>query len=274
MSKETTADISPERFANMTEEEKSLLPPAYPFLTFPLNVPGTVVDLRDKGQWPIVVVTANIGVEAQPFGQEGATTWVLPYEGELSVFQEEPTVEVTMEAPFFAVLPGEFALQAYDETVSVLLITMEGYEGYRQFGGPLEAKGRLRYIDRSSDTLLHGPPIKGEPCLNHLHLPGGVDQTAHTHPSERIGIITAGHGFCMTEAGKTELLPGMAWHIPTGMLHSFHTLPGESLDVVAWHPDSIHGPSDDDHPMLSRSYVEGVSAAKIDAIKTKGEIEE
>jgi hypothetical protein len=44
-------------------------------------------------------------------------------------------------------------------------------------GGPCEAFGRLRYIDGCSDSLLVGPAVRGDPCLNHLHFPPGVSQT-------------------------------------------------------------------------------------------------
>jgi mannose-6-phosphate isomerase-like protein (cupin superfamily) len=137
-----------------------------------------------------------------------------------------------------------------------------------QIGGPIEARGRLRYIDGCTDSLLIPPWRRGEACLNHLHIPPGVEQTMHTHPSDRIGVVVRGRGQCVTPAGFTELKPGLIWRIPADGLHRFRT-EGESLDVVAWHPDSDTGSSDDDHPMLNRSMVAGVSAAEIDAIRTR-----
>jgi hypothetical protein len=41
------------------------------------------------------------------------------------------------------------------------------------------------------------------------------------------------------------------------------------MRVVAYHPDSDFGPQDEDHPMINRTIVDGVSASKIDAIRTK-----
>ena len=135
-----------------------------------------------------------------------------------------------------------------------LVITLSGYRGLRQVGGPLERVGRLRYIDGCSDTLLISPPRLGEPCLNHLHIPPHTDQTPHTHPSVRIGVIMGGTGECRTPEGVYPLRPGMGWYIPTGCLHSFFTR-DEALDVVAWHPDSDFGPRDDDHPMINRTVI-------------------
>jgi mannose-6-phosphate isomerase-like protein (cupin superfamily) len=133
-----------------------------------------------------------------------------------------------------------------------LAILVPGYRGLRQFGGPIEARGRLAYIDGCSDTLLVCPPRLGEPCLNHLHIPAATEQSAHTHPSARIGVIVAGRGTCKTDAGSFELEPGLGWYIPSGLSHRFTTT-GSSLDVLAWHPDSDFGPTDRDHPMRNRT---------------------
>jgi hypothetical protein len=136
-----------------------------------------------------------------------------------------------------------------------LVISRLGYAGLRQIGGPLEDLGRLRYIDGCTDTLLVCPPRLGEPCLNHLHIPPHTAQSAHTHPSERIGVILRGRGECRTGDGSVySLSPGMGWRIPTGALHSFFT-EDESLDVIAWHPDSDFGPTDENHPMLNRTFL-------------------
>lgn len=131
-------------------------------------------------------------------------------------------------------------------------IIVPGYRGLRQLGGPIETKGRLRYIDGCSDTLIVAPPRRGDPCLNHLHIPARTLQSAHTHPSLRVGIIARGAGTCVTHDGRYGLEPGLGWLIPTGLEHAFHT-DQHSLDVLAWHPETDTGPIDDDHPMLNRT---------------------
>ncbi len=135
---------------------------------------------------------------------------------------------------------------------SGLVVSVFGYQGLRQFGGPVEKAGRLRYIDGCTDTLLVCPPVLGEPCLNHLHIPAGTRQSQHTHPSVRLGIVLSGHGWCWTEGSRHELRAGTGWWIPTGCLHSFET-EDSPLDVMAWHPDSDFGPTDGFHPMLNRT---------------------
>jgi len=165
-------------------------------------------------------------------------------------------VELSLGVGCYAVVPGGARIFGG----AGLIIHTPEYRGLAQAGGPAEGDGRLNYIDGCSDTLLVCPARLGEPCLNLLHLPAGIDQTAHTHPSDRIGIILRGAGVCRTEQGDRPLVPGMFWRIPPDVVHSFHTR--ESfLDVFAWHPDSDFGPSHDAHPMLNRTIVEGVAAS-------------
>jgi hypothetical protein len=44
---------------------------------------------------------------------------------------------------------------------------------------------RLTLLKMPKDTLLLPPPKLADPCLNLLHFPPGIRQTAHTHPSVR-----------------------------------------------------------------------------------------
>jgi hypothetical protein len=167
---------------------------------------------------------------------------------------------------------GEFRLAAgmYFSAVGEALLEGDGqgvvvsqldYRGFFQLGGPIESAGRLQYIDGCSDSLLIPPIRRGDACLNLLHIPAGTDQTAHTHPSFRAGIVVRGCGLCRTAAGETPMTPGAVFVIAADCLHSFHTA-GQSLTVVAFHPDSDWGPTDDFHPMLNRTYVDGVSASR------------
>jgi len=135
-----------------------------------------------------------------------------------------------------------------------LVITQLNYQGLFQLGGPVEEQGRLQYIDGCTDTLLISPVRWGDPCLNLLHIPPGTEQTQHTHPSFRAGVIVSGHGQCITPSGDFELSPGLAFVIPAEGLHSFHTQE-EALRVIAYHPDSDFGPTDEAHPMINRTII-------------------
>lgn len=142
-----------------------------------------------------------------------------------------------------------------------VVIQRHEYLGLRAHGGPVEWAGRLRYIDGCSDSVLAPPPLKGDPCLNLLHFPPGTDQTMHHHPSVRCGICVRGHGECESLVATREgpkpmtydLTPGVIWCIPRGALHKFRTVGDSSLQVIAYHPDSDHGPEHESHPMINRT---------------------
>lgn len=201
----------------------------------------------------------------------------------------------------------------------VVLITRLGFLG-QMVTGRLEARGRLSYIDGCNDSLLVYPPRMGDPVLNHLHFPGDILQTQHTHPSIRMGVVLAGEGVSWRGRGgeksdlrpfmelaqdmglisvvalreafermdhdvpietiTTEdlqhsitnfgnggwpafenidmlhhLKPGGVFQLEEGELHSFATLPGSTMEIIAYHPDSDWGPTDQDHPMLNRTYL-------------------
>ncbi len=72
-----------------------------------------------------------------------------------------------------------------------IVITRLGYKGMFSIGGPIEPEGRLLYINGCRDSLLIPPVVKGDPCLNALYFPAGINQTQHTHPSMRIGMVVS-----------------------------------------------------------------------------------
>ncbi len=155
------------------------------------------------------------------------------------------------------------------------VVTRSGFKGVFSTGGPVERLGRMRYIDGCTDSLLIPPVLKGDSCLNHLHFPSGISQTRHTHPSNRVGIVTKGRGRCVIPANDDgtgpdvdiPLTPGMLFVIPTEGQHSFFT-DDSTMDVIAFHPDSDFGPEHENHPMINRTIVGGVSAAALADIRS------
>ena len=165
-----------------------------------------------------------------------------------------------LDSGMYFSLPGRGWLSGQG---SGIVISLWGYRGWFLLGGPVESSGRLRYIDGCSDSLLIPPIVKGDPCLNLLWLPPATQQTSHTHPSHRIGVIVTGRGVCRTpEQDDSILEPGSAWVIAAGAEHSFHT-GDQGMATIAYHPDSDFGPSHDDHPMLNRTFIQGVSARRL-----------
>jgi len=173
---------------------------------------------------------------------------------------------VVVEGQWFTTDDGAF-IALKDPNTRMFAVQRRGWKGWNTVGGPIENKGRLRYIDGCTDSLLASPIRKGDACLNHLHFPGEIDQTQHTHPSLRCGIVTRGSGECRIPSadgnGYTPkaLSPGMIFVIPTDGVHAFSTLGTEGMDVIPYHPDSDFGPEDEHHPMVNRTLVEG---AKLD----------
>ena len=149
-----------------------------------------------------------------------------------------------------------------------IVMAREFHQAFFTIGGPVEARGRLKYIDGCTDSLLIAPVKMGDPCLNLLYFPPGIDQTSHTHPSDRIGVVFSGRGECETPEGIIPLEPGVMFRIPYEGHHKFRTEDSE-MRVIAYHPDSDFGPQDENHPMINRTIVDGISAAKLDAIRTK-----
>lgn len=165
---------------------------------------------------------------------------------------------------------GGFQFDLFKKSRIVVLQKLD-FLGINVAGGPIEEKGRLKYIDLCSDTLLVAPPYLGDPCLNHLHFPIGIDQTEHTHPSVRAGAVARGAGWCETPEGRSELEPGVIFTIPRDGKHRFVT-DLSYMDIIAYHPDSDWGPTDEVHPMVNRTWVDGHKIDNTVGIHTQAEV--
>lgn len=168
-----------------------------------------------------------------------------------------PGLRIRAEQGTFFSVPGDFLIETSGQ---VVLIQRFGYRGLL-IAGRIEDAGRLRYIGCSS-TILVPPPRMGDPVFNHLHIPPGFDQAQHTHPSIRLGVIAKGSGIAYSSgyngAGAWEepLKPGTVFLLDAHELHSFSTVGSkEGLDVVTYHPDSDWGPTDGEHPMLTKTHL-------------------
>lgn len=148
----------------------------------------------------------------------------------------------------------------FEKNSHIVLIERVGFKGQNQVGGPVESKGRLTYIDGCSDSLLVYPPRLGDPSLNYLFFPPGIDQTFHVHPSVRLGTVIegSGHSDVQNSKGETEVLEltaGTVFCLNEMELHRFRT-DSTSMKIIAWHPDGDWGPTDHNHTMLNRTYIQ------------------
>ncbi|MES2936774.1 MAG: cupin domain-containing protein [Pseudomonadota bacterium] len=228
------------------------------FTPYPL-AHGLLADLRDDG-YP----TQLWGLSEQPLTlPAGATHFGYVYDGSLTV--EHAAGEFKLRAGMYFCAPGETTVRGNGRGIAASRL---GYDGFFQVGGPVEERGRLKYIDGCTDSLLIPPVTMGDACFNLLYFPPGVDQTQHTHPSMRVGMVIRGRGECITPKGNIPLIPGRVFIIHAEGPHGFRTTDSE-MAVVAYHPDSDFGPTHETHPMINRTIVDGVSAREIAEIRTK-----
>lgn len=216
------------------------------FSPFPKEEIGLLSDLRENA-FPSAFRRWRGEIELNA----GGTHFVFVEEGGVVEFGSK---NYEVSAGMYLSLPGESILRGGGGVVTTRL----GYHGVFLLGGPVEERGRLRYIDGCTDSLLIPPVLLGDPCLNLLHIPPGTHQTRHTHPSFRSGLILSGIGECVTPEGRHPLEPGLAFLIPEHAAHSFHTAE-EALRVIAFHPDSDCGPTHEDHPMVNRTIIPATS---------------
>lgn len=136
------------------------------------------------------------------------------------------------------------------------------YRGLTRIGLQLEERCSLRFIDGCMDSLLISPLLKGNPCLNFLYIPPNTTQTLHTHPSARLGLVISGRGVCVLESGQIDLSPMTFFIVQDNILHQFLTTDSD-LRIFVFHPDSDFGPSNEEHPMINRSFIEGTSVTEL-----------
>ena len=197
------------------------------------------------------------------YDTQGSTYFGYVYEGD--VFLKTPHNEYSLKSRQYFCANTPVTVEGGQGIV----IERLNYNGMNTIGGPVENWGRLKYIDGCTDTLLIPPVKMGDPCLNALFFPENINQTSHTHPSMRVGMVIGGSGKCVTDKREYDLVPGIVFIIHEDGQHKFMTDQDSTLTVIAYHPDSDFGPQDQDHPMINRTIVDGTSAAEISAIQTK-----
>ena len=164
-----------------------------------------------------------------------------------------PNGEVANEGKYFSY--WSWGSDEISYTGKIVLITRIGFKGQNIIGDKLESTGRLCYIDGCSDTLLVYPPRLGDPTLNALYFPPNIQQSYHIHPSIRLGFVVSGSGYaCLSDGKKIKLKPETLFCIEEKENHRFIT-EKEPMVVIAFHPDGDWGPTDHNHTMLNRTYI-------------------
>lgn len=182
------------------------------------------------------------------------------------LYRNTGSQEYRLHPGMYFSLPGDGWIGSNDS--SGFVVTCPAFRGVFLIGGAIESTGRLGYVNEGTDSVLIPPLMQGDPCLNALYFPPGVDQIAHTHPSYRMVMVIEGSGECETPDGITLLQPGVALFIPANYLHRFRTTE-DKLTVICFHPDSEVGFTHANHPMLKRTMIGGVSASQLPEIQTR-----
>jgi len=188
------------------------------------------------------------------------------------VFTGTPQL-IRAEGLVYPLVPGMYFSLSKSGTISGknasgFVITQLDFARTFTLGGPIEHPGEFAYIDGGRSDILLPPIQRGDPGLHALYFPPGVDQTMHDHPSDRIGLVLAGSGSCLSEEREYKFSPGVVMRIPQGIKHKFMT-DERGLSLVMFHPDSNIGFSNTNHPMLVQTYVNGVSAAHLPQLHTQ-----
>jgi mannose-6-phosphate isomerase-like protein (cupin superfamily) len=205
-----------------------------------------IVEIREGGPIFEDDEVAAVGFTGGVIDRSAGTTFLIVGDG-TAYLNGYP-----VRAGMYGCSPGKTWVQS--PRCLAMIVTAKRYTGMFAVGGPVEDVGRLRYIDGCTDTGLIHPIRLGDPCLNYLHFPPGIRQTEHHHPSHRIGLIFKGGGLCHTQAGYLPMRPGNAFVLPVGEKHHFETT-DESMHIIAFHPDSECGPTDESHQMLNATKI-------------------
>lgn len=217
-------------------------------------VHGDSIDALDT-MYPTI---SNWYEQCSAFGQKGMTTYGYVLNGECNVIANGQVWHLK-DGNYFAV-HGIGAIDSASDNMQMWTVARLGYKCMPMMG-QVETNGRLSYIDGCSDSVLVSMPRYGDPVLNYLHFPTGILQTQHTHPSIRMGVVIGGGGQAWQEKGnyhdgwEKPLSKGCMFMLEEQELHSFKTT-DSFMDIIAYHPDSDTGPTDENHSMINRTYID------------------
>jgi quercetin dioxygenase-like cupin family protein len=116
-------------------------------------------------------------------------------------------------------------------------------------------QGNLSYMDGGTNTNAVNPSRSGDPVINYVFFPKGMDQTPHVHPSHRIGFCISGHGQTDLIGHSVPLSRGDLFFMGRMELHHFLT-PKDDCVLFVFAPDSETGPTDERNPLKARTYIQ------------------
>lgn len=116
-------------------------------------------------------------------------------------------------------------------------------------------QGNLSYMDGGTNTNAINPSREGDPVVNYVHFPPGMNQTPHVHPSHRIGLVLGGEGRTEVIGETIRLKRGDLFYMGRMELHHFVT-DDKPCVLFVFAPDSETGPTDEANPLKARTYID------------------
>lgn len=211
-----------------------------------LNVQG-VFETDDR--WPLRLTKLEVG-ESRAFDYTRGTYYVILQNA--SYYSDNIKFEDVNAA--FAV-NNHFTVRCGQGTAVVIEYMGIRLLESRYFVQDRLGMGNLSYMDGGTNTTAVNPGRLGDPVINYVHFPAGMQQTLHTHPSHRVGMVLQGRGRVELDDGNFELHPGDVFFMQRNVLHNFTCPYNEDVVLFVFAPDSGTGPTDEVNPLKIRTYV-------------------
>lgn len=148
--------------------------------------------------------------------------------------------EITCPADGYAAVISYPGLSLNDSTVTMVDPTVPG---------------NLSYMDGGTNTNAINPSREGDPVVNYVFFPAGMNQTPHVHPSHRIGLVIDGEGRTDVIGETIRLKRGDLFYMGRMELHHFIT-EDKPCVLFVFAPDSETGPTDEVNPLKARTYID------------------
>lgn len=211
-----------------------------------LNVQG---QFETQDRWPLIITKLEIG-ESRAFDSTRGTYYIMLQNA--SYYSDSAKFEKVNAA--FAV-NNHFTIKCGQGTAVVIEYMGIHLLESRYYVQDKLGMGNLSYIDGGTNTTAVNPGRLGDPVINYVHFPSGMQQTLHTHPSHRVGIVLKGSGLIELDTGDFNLALGDVFFMQRNVLHNFTCPHGQDVVLFVFAPDSGTGPTDEVNPLKIRTYV-------------------
>ena len=212
-----------------------------------LNVKGTY---QTQDRWPLKLTKLEAG-ESRAFDATAGTYYVMLRNA--SYFSDKANFE-TVNAAFC--INSHFTIKCGSDSSAIVVeyVGLHLLESRYYVQNELDM-GNLSYIDGGTNTTAVNPGRLGDPVVNYVHFPAGMQQTLHTHPSHRVGMVLKGRGLIELDDSEFPLEPGDVFFMQRNVLHNFTCPHNEDVVLFVFAPDSGTGPTDEVNPLKIRTYV-------------------